>query len=277
VAHTYSVIERECIVLLAAWNMIDGMVNYSIFHKKPQTEGDELIFSSSEASQLFAILLADFLSLPQRQVFGLQTGSGGMCWQGTFLKYLLDVCENPTLGANAEGLLKEVRGFGNWLDTEFQIQKVWLPSVDIETDITIKRIEFLKICGDFSKHGFLRLDVNVRRIKDVLTRSGIEVETQKGFHLMNEFCDWLIENPLAYHATTISEYLNNIRWEINKYLRDEFRRSYQKLEGDKYRYRFPDGCTNEFAQAMYWDLMNAARGKLYFPRFNTAPILTVRY
>ena len=55
-------IEQECIILNSVWEMIDGMVNWAMFVKDDRADPTNLMFQTSQSSQLFVILLGDFLS-----------------------------------------------------------------------------------------------------------------------------------------------------------------------------------------------------------------------
>lgn len=42
---------------------------------------------------------------------------------------------------------------------------------------------------------------------------------------LEDFYRWFHDDILNYHASTIAEFLNNIRWGIYEYLQPEFQRS----------------------------------------------------
>lgn len=103
-------IEQECIILNTVWEVIDGMVNWAMFESHEQTEPTNMMFKTRQHSHLFTILLGDFLS--QLSAFkghsiplGLHPAlSNARPSDLTFLYYLRQVCENPTLGSQVSDL-----------------------------------------------------------------------------------------------------------------------------------------------------------------------------
>jgi hypothetical protein len=276
---TFTPIEQEIIVLRAVWDLIDGMVNYRNFGKEHGVVDAQVNFNSDTHQRLFNIFLVDFLSKPQKGTFDLPETDGPASTDHTYLFYLRRICDEPRLNAESDILRTPVQAFVDWLESECLVEKVWLPSIETEMDIRVKRITFLKICGDIAKHNFSRLDRNVRRIEQVLAVNGAEVDEGQGFLVLPEFYEWFHDNILNYHGSTIAEHLNNIRWGMFDYLTPEFGRSYEIVdpESSMYRFNYPEGCHDPLARAMYWDLMNQVRTKPWFPRFTTTPLLKQRY
>ena len=97
-------IERECVILNSAWDMIDGMVNWAMFVKHDRTGPTNMMFETSQHRRLFIILLGDFLSeirgFKREPVpLGLKPApSNARPSDLTFLFHLRHVCENPKLG-----------------------------------------------------------------------------------------------------------------------------------------------------------------------------------
>jgi hypothetical protein len=154
-----------------------------------------------------------------------------------------------------------------------------LPSINLKTNIKIKRIAFIKICGNIGKHNFARLGADVAAICEVLKANGTTIDPTYGYLLLPEFYDWFHDNIFSYHSSAIAEFLNNIRWGIYDYLRPEFERSYTKDDPASLAYRFdiPRNCKHDVAKAMYWDLMNAVRSQPYMPRFAVTRYLKLRF
>lgn len=275
----YTETEQEIIVLRAVWDMIDGMVNYEIFEKRHGTTNALLRFNSISTKRLFNIHLVDFLSRPKPGTFDLPEPEGQQITDFSFLFYLRRICDNPKLNSKSDIILKPVEQLINWLEEECLVENVWFPSISIETDIRVKRITFLKICGDIAKHNFARLDRIVVRVIEVLEANKVKIDAGQGFLLLPEFYEWFHENVLGHHASTIAEYLNNIRWGIFDYLGPEFARSYEKADPAPigYRFKYPVDCKDSLAKAMYWDLMNQVRSRPYFPRFSADEMLKRRY
>lgn len=275
----YSETEQEIIVLRAVWDMIDGLVNYSIFEKRHGTIDATLFFSSMSASTLFNALLADFLSSPRKGTFGLPKTMGDAETDKTFLFYLRRIASDPYLNVSSASISIPVESFITWLEGECSVDDVWFPTVPIETNIRVKRMVFLKICGNISKHNFSRLNWVVDEIVQLLSENGVEIDAEQGYLLLPEFYKWFHNDIFFAHSSAIAEHLNNIRWGIFNYLCPEFERSYEKPDPKSvaYQYNYPEECQNPLAKAMYWDLMNQVRSKPYFPRFTADKMLTRRY
>ena len=98
-----------------------------------------------------------------------------------------------------------------------------------------------------------------------------------------EFYERFPNDILSYHASTLCEHLNNIRWGINKYLKPEFDRSIHYFDkqypGDikRYEFRVPKAITSQYAQTCYWNLMNYVRTGPYMKKFVVSSYLKKRY
>ena len=92
------------------------MVHYGHFMKEHDVENTCLMFGTQEASKLFLIILADFLSLPRDGTFGLTklTSEGSM--GTTYLGHLQRVTVNSQLSGDHSLLSSSVRAFSEWLD-----------------------------------------------------------------------------------------------------------------------------------------------------------------
>lgn len=281
---TYTDLEREVIVLKAVTDLIDDMVNYEIFEQIRSTRDMNLNFRSMTHKRLFNVLLVDLLSKPMNDDFGLaafsQNAQGSA---GTFLYYLRLICASPSLydtdAAPSAALADPVEIFATWLDAECQVEKVWLPSINIETTIRVPRIQFIKFCGDFAKHSFPRMSINAVRLKRILAKNGHRISIEQAYMAMPDFYQWFHADIFGYHSSAIAEFLNNIRLGIFEYLTPEFSRSYKKPDASSIAYEFdiPDGCNSDLARSMYWELMNWARSAPYMPRFEVTEYLKMRY
>jgi hypothetical protein len=91
------------------------------------------------------------------------------------------------------------------------------------------------------------------------------------YAVLPEFWDWFHTHLFAYHASTIAEFLNNIRWGMFAYLRPEFARAFHLTEIaptiPSYAFHVPEAIKAPIARTMYWDMMNMARSTPYFPQF----------
>jgi hypothetical protein len=278
----FTPIEQEAIVLKVVWDLIDDMVNFAMFEHPLSHDDTNLLFKSSSESQLFRIHLVDFLSLPQARgkkpiPFGLPAPPAAPPSDRTYLFHLRRLVAEPLLGMDAGPLAKVVEAFGDWLDADCLIPEMNLWGIDAVLDVTAPRIDILRICGDTAKHNFSRLEANVAKIAKMITAAGRPIETQEAYLALPTFAEWINDNVWLYHASTIAEFLNNIRWAIYGYLRPEFERAFERTAPPAYRFKAPAGCESPLAQVMHWDLMNAIRNPPYFPRFRVTPFLKLRY
>lgn len=217
----FTKIEQEIVALNAVWQLIDEMVNFEIFEELSGNQVSNLFFSSSSHARLFNILLVDFLSVPQlnsknsQRPFGL-TGptQDSRATDHTYLLYLRQICDAPQMNNDTSALQSIVAEFSEWLEQDCTIKKVWFPSIDTEIDLAIPRITLLKICGDIGKHNFSRLQVNVKKIHKILKQHGKTIDEADGYLVLHEFYEWFHHTVFMYHSSTISEFLNELRWEI---------------------------------------------------------------
>jgi hypothetical protein len=276
----YTTTEQEVIVLNAVWEMIDGMVNYEMFVKHERVENIVLQFNSSSHQRLFNILLGDFLSQPQKRRSGAppfdlpEPPTKAHPCDLTYLFYLRRICDAPLLNPNTDLIRGPLFAFADWLEADCCTEKVWLSAIDTELDVRVPRITFLKICGDIGKHNFARLEGNVKKVCRILADNGHPIDEGKGYLVLPEFYEWFHTQLLSYTASSIAEFLNNLRWGIFHYLRLEFVRSFERYGvGPAYRFKPPADCVQPLAVEMHWELMNRVRTEPYFPRFTVDPYL----
>lgn len=108
------------------------------------------------------------------------------------------------------------------------------------------------------------------------------VTEQQAYLAVENFFEWFHDDIFIYHSSQIAEFLNNIRWAIFDYLQLEFARSWHLTEKATelcpiYAYRFPEGCTEPVARAMYWDVMNRVRARPWVHRFVVSDSFKQRY
>jgi hypothetical protein len=282
---TLNEVEREAVILATAWGMIDDMVNFAIFEPlKNRTEETNLVPRTTQSLRLFNILVGDFLSplvskggkpLP----FGLaQPPKDARTTDYTFLFYLREVCASPELSGDAGSLRTVVEAFSFWLEQKSFVEAVWLPSIGLETNVSVERRTWIKLCADIGKHSLVRLQSSAAKIERLLTDEGHSPSEGAGYLVLTEFWEWFHTHLFAYHASTIAEFLNEIRWAIFAYLKPEFERSFHRLHPDPaYGFHVPSKITNPLARSMYWDVMNLCRGEPWFPRFTVTQSLKKAY
>ena len=273
-APAYSAIQQEVIVLAAVLDLIDDIVNLRTFARPITHRPTNVLPNTSTDQRLFAILLGDFLSLPQARgggpvPFGLSVPSRYEAGSAqTYLRYLREIAVRPSFSGDINPLAKEVGAFAAWLDAKLTCHGVWFGELNIEFDMTVDRIWVFKTVGDLAKHNFSRLEGQIRRIRNMLRQHGFAVDEGEFYAALPNIQEWLNDHILAYHISTIAEFLNNVRWAIHGYLHPEFKRAFRR-ENDVLVYTFD--VTAEIGQGlphgMYWRLMNAMGSEPDFPRF----------
>ena len=128
------------------------------------------------------------------------------------------------------------------------------------------------------KHNFARLEGRIQQIRSMLAEHGHRVDEGDLYLELPVFEEWLFDHLFSYHASTIAEFMNNIRWAIYGYLHPEFVRAFRRLDDDiRYTFDAPPGLKAGVAHGMYWRLMNAMRNSPYFPRFEVTEHLKAEF
>lgn len=267
----FTAIEQEVIVLKASNESIGSMVNHNILILSEGEDGAQAIFKTSIHQRLFNILLVDFLSTSSGDLTGEKISS---------LDALAKVCEKPSFNHHnsVKSLRRAVTAFTKWLEHEIKVD-VWFPSIELEAAVKVQRQEFIKICGDISKHSFYRLDRRAKSLQKILKDNGKEVSKEDALLALDDFYDRFHNDIFTYLGSHLVEKLNNIRWGIQEYLQPEFNRSmtHEGCTPPRYRYTYPIGVQAEFAKLCYWGLMNDIRATPDMKRFKTYRVLTRRY
>src|SRR5947209_4473516 len=239
VTMTFSDIEEEIILLKAVKELIDDMVNFEMLDLYGHDPEPSVLFETITHQRFFNIVLVDFLSRTDKKAFIKQT---------SYLGALKKISKSPHFDVNGSvaSLSKATHEFIDWLEQEVEVHKIWLPSIRTETTLRLSRIAFLKMCGNISKHNFLRAIGVAEELKEILSRSGVSVELDEALLALPDFYQWFHDDILNYHASTIAEFLNNIRWGIYEYLQPELHRSivWESRDPPKYRYTYPKGVTS---------------------------------
>ncbi len=247
------------------------MVNFEVMDLLGNDPDSNILFKTMTHMRFFNIVLVDFLST---------TDPKSPVQKKPYLTGLGDILSNPKF--NVDGsinfLKHSIEEFQNWLEQVVEVE-VWLPTIEKNVKLNIKRFDFIKMTGNISKHNFLRLGQIAEMLRKFLATSGIAVDINKSMLLLPEFYERFHTDIFNYHGSTIAEYLNNIRWGIYEYLQPEFQKSIICEEGNppKYRYTYPEGVKSEFAKACYWDLMNEIRNPPCVRKFNVTKYLKLSY
>jgi hypothetical protein len=254
-------LEREVIILRNVYDHIGEMVNFSLMDIQGYDPDSMIMFKDMNQRKLFFILLVDFLSVTDKR---------GPIKQTSFLAGLLSVCEHPLLAKNeSENELREiVNEFRNWLQEKRTID-IWMPSIDKQVNLSISRLDAIKMSGDVSKHNYLRASGVAQRLKEILNESGICVDTDQAMLALPDFYERFHSDILIYLSSHICEFLNDIRWAIHKYLEPEFSKSFHRTNNSTigYGYHVPNEIKSEYARDCYWELMNELRRKPYMRKF----------
>ncbi|WP_344842965.1 hypothetical protein [Celeribacter arenosi] len=227
------------------------------------------------------VLLSDLLAHPRDGTFDLKKPSaeGGM--KDTHVAYLSQVVENPKLGENCLPLKDAIKSFSNWLGGDAVFKNVYFPSIKWTGTLRVNRKDYLKVCGNATKHGFLRLDRMVKLVKRILHDNGKVIDDGEVYLVLPDFIEWFRENVVFASASQIAWHLNEIRWGIYDYLSPEFKRSFEPTKvmsgAQMYRYKYPNGLSDPLIKSIYWDLMNEVRSAPSVPRFNPSPPLSDIY
>ena len=266
-------IEKEIIYLLAIKQFIDEMVNFEVIDLIGENHDAEVRFKTRTHQKFFNIILVDFLSCADTKILGEEQ---------PYLRALASICKNPFFNQNnsIKSLRTSTQNFREWLNTKFTVEKIWLPTINLKTNLSIKRIEFIKICGNLSKHNFSRLSGVAKEIIEIFQRNNSRLDEESALAIFEEFYDWFHNNIFNYHSSAIAKFLNNIRWGIYEYLEPEYNKSIVYIENDyykRYRYTYPQGVNNKFAKGCYWNLMNEVRSKPYMKQFEITKYLKMTY
>lgn len=285
---TFSDIEREAIIFGAVIGMVDDMVNHSIFCSVDDRRTDTNLLPQTAGSlRQFGTLLRDFLSpvtgkgkgpLP----FGLpKPDNGDNAIDHTTLYYLRRVCENPLIGTEIDPLRRITREFGDWLDGHAVIDDLWLGSIEVKVDLRIRRIDFIRMSGDIGKHNFLRLGGQANRLRSILAENGVTIDESQAYLALPDCWEWFHTNMLAYHASTIAEFLNNIRYAIRLYITPVAKARYQvtgNIDGNEiFTFERPVDIANKFAWGQYFDLLQGSLRKPNFPPFSVTQSMKMRF
>src|ERR1700689_5542944 len=137
-------VETEVVVLLAIYELIDSIVHKGILDLFEGAETSEVRFKDGVHARYFNLVLVDLLSL---------TDKDGPVVQRSYIGALLEICEDPSF--NVGNSVLPLRGFAqaarDWLQTTIIIPKMWLPTLSLEIDLKICRIDLLKISGNICK------------------------------------------------------------------------------------------------------------------------------
>lgn len=265
-------LERAAIVLQLVIESIQAIVNREVMRFSDGTVDVSVTFGGASQRSLVNVLLADMLEPVDPDLLD---------FEGSLLDALEAVVTPPPFGASDAGdrLQEAAAAWREWLGQEIEVT-VNLSLINLNPTLRLRRMEFVTICGNVSKHNMSRLTRNARRLGRILGRQGVAVSSVEALCSLDDFQARFHDDILSYHATTIAELLTNLRWAIHEYLLPQFYRSYRACTGAedrKYTYEYPDDIAAPYARMRYWDLMNAVREGPWLPRFTGSPSLKGQY
>ena len=267
----YSTSENEAIGLCISLEAVGDMANHSLLDLRDVSEypGEvEVYFHTRIHQELFFIRLLDFAKETGDSKL---TGVSGSC-----LKVLQSACKTCSFDhENSIGTLREsVKELDDWLNYKTPI-KLWLPTLDVEADIEVSRLDFISIPGNHSKHNLSRLTGVSKNIHSILDNNGYSVPLEQIPLALDDFREHLQENYFIYYGTWLGELLNNIRWGLQNYLHPIFKKAYTEDYPDerRYRYEYPEEIKQEIPRHWFWRLMNNIRAKPYLKKFSGAHYL----
>ncbi len=269
--------EKEVILLKAVQEIIDEIINYEIFSLYGEGEDCNIMFNSITHQKYFYIMVVDFLSKPRESKKEICLKDFRLNSEN-YLYELNYICENPKFNINNSivYLKKPVNDMISWLEHEVTIENLWLPLIEQEINLRIKRKDLIKISGNMSKHNFSRLDKVVKDLKDIFKENGVSLSCDDIITSLDSIYERCHDDILNYYASVIAELLNNIRWGIHEYLKPTFERCYKRIRGLQYKYEIPPEIESEFAKSCFWELMNAIKSGPIVKKFTVTKYLKLR-
>lgn len=264
--------ESEIIYLKAAIDLLDSMLTVKLFELRGKDPDSQIYFHEEIHQKYFFIILIDFLSKSNKIFNGEEL---------TCLELIKKISETPNFDINKSisELKFAINFFNSWLNKEI-IVKTWLPNINKECDLKLKRIEFIDACANISKHNFMRLTGVSNRVIKILKRNNIDITFNESLLILDDFYERFHNDILNYHGSNIVEMINNIRWGIQEYLILQFDKSYKKDNSESkfsYRYDYPKEINDKFAKDCFWSLMNSIRMKPYIKKFKSTEMSKIRY
>jgi len=255
--------ESEVVTLRAALDLIGKMVNRQMMSFAPDPGDCEIQFRDSVHRAYFSILLSDFLSAP-REFFGESSD---------YLERLASIGSRPLLRSDQTALLASTSAeFRRWLNETAVVPRRWFPTLGLEIDLRITRRDLVTMSGNQTKHNFTQQTRQAGRLRRILQTNGQSFRFDECLIALPDFYEQMYDDVFVYHTSTISAFLNDLRWGIFEYARREreqctesqpFDSSGQLLD----RYHLPDAIQTPIGRHYYWELMNRVRVRPPIPRF----------
>jgi len=270
-------LEKEVITLKASLDMINDMVNHETMLFSFNDPHSSIMFNTMTHKAFFNILLVDILSTPSDFFNGNKN----------YIERLKDICEEPLMGKlivkqDILFLKEAVSAFLEWLSQTVIVEKRWFPSINLEINLSIQRQAFITMCGNISKHNFTQQTRQAKKLQKILGNNNQSFSLDKCLMALEDFRAQFYDDIFSYHASTITEFLNNIRWGIFFYVSAERSRCVvnwhdEKLNMPHYKYNYPDNVVSELGKNYYWNLMNDVMRPPYIQQFEVTKYAKMRY
>lgn len=271
-------LEKEVITLKAVLDMINNMVNHETMLFTFNDPDSSVMFKTMTHKAYFNILLVDLLSVPKAFFQD----------DKDYIERLNDICSAPllsesTAAKNCDLLRKAAKDFSLWLSQDIVVEKRWFPLIlDKEMDVQIQRKRLITVCGNINKHNFTQQTFQAKNFQNILKKSGKDISLDKCLTALEDFRTQFYDDIFSYHAATIAELLNNIRWGIYQYavaarLRCVINWYDEKMQINSYRYEYPNGIASDIGKVCFWDLMNDVIRAPYIQKFEVTKWLKQRY
>ena len=254
--------EFETVALCVGVEAIDDTINYAILDLRSDVGGSEVVFQSSIHRDLFLIRILDFAT---EKADPKLTGTPGSC-----LDSLIAVTAVASFDCqgSVNSLKHSTNALKEWLDGTTHYE-MWLPSLDLDTSLSIQRSTLLRISANQAKHNLSRLTGVSKTVKSALLENGYDIPVEQIPLALDDFREHLHNDYFPFYCTWLTEMMNNIRWGIYDYLFPQFVVSYRSPSGGSpaYSFEIPPSVTSELHRKWFWRLMNKTREKPYLPRF----------
>jgi hypothetical protein len=229
-------VEQETIDLCIALEAIDDIVNHALLDVSPVSAypGEvEVRFKTWVHQQMFLVRLLDFSKEARTQVGGLRKSC---------LNVVLDACATRSfdIDGSVNALKASATALRDWLAACADL-KLWIPTLEIDASVSVRRIQLLFILGNHVKHNLGRLTRVSAEVTKILQSHGYAVQQQRVCLALDDMREHLQENYFVYHGSWLAELVNDVRWGIHYYLAPAFRAAHRRVSGDdiKYEYLYP--------------------------------------
>ena len=263
---TFNTAENEAVGLCVAVEALNGMVNHSLLSLLDVSAypGEaEVRFQSRPHEELFLARLLDFA---KEGADSQLTGASGSC-----LEVLAAATDTKSFDRenSVRHLTMATAAIRQWLDAETTLT-LWIPTLDLNAQLRVPRLEFLYIAGNCAKHNLARLTGVAKRIDSILKGHGYTYPEKHLLLALDEFGDNLQEDYFVYYGTWLAELLNSLRWGVQDYLQPLFSWSYRRTGEWQYEYQYPPDIVDDVAREWFWRLLNHVRAAPHVARFQGA-------